>query len=161
MSDAISTNLGPTCPDCGAPLRSPRHGCRRCGFSPQAPDRARGGVLTPFGYGFCGFGVGMLLGLVLNLACELKVAGSAPLLGLLMCLACATLASQVGKRLAPELRCSYEHLLVSLVAGGLVTLVVEVVYPLPVDACAGLWLVGAVLAYGLMRRYGYRNIHSD
>lgn len=62
-----------------------------------------------------------------------------------------------GKRLAPELRCSYEHLLVSLVAGGLATLVVEVVYPLPLDACALLWVGGTVVAYLLMRRYGYRN----
>ena len=94
--------------------------------------------------------------MVLNLCCELRVAGPAPLLGLLGCVACAATASQVGKRLAPELRHSYELGLVSLLAGGLVTLVVVVIYPLPPGLCAGLWLTGAVVGYGQMRRSGYR-----
>lgn len=112
--------------------------------------------MAPFGYGFCGFGVGGMAGLVLSLLYAVPPGPTAALKGLLLCIIGATVAAQVGKRLAPELHCSYEHLLLSLLSGGVVTMMVAVAGPPAPAVALGLWLAAATGAYLLLRRYGYR-----
>ena len=151
-------SLGPLCPDCGAPLRFDGDVCRRCGFSPREPALTRAGLMTPFGHGFCGVGIGLLLAMVLGLAGETSALHSRALIGLLACAAGARITSWVGCRLAPGVRCAYEHLLISLLLGGVATLAAAAAASPALSLCGLVWLGCAAATYLLLRRYGYRAV---
>lgn len=149
--------LGPICPDCGAPLRSAASGCKHCGFSPHEPKETHEGIMTAFGYGFCGVGIGLLLAMMLNFAAP----SSSPLetvgFGFLLVVVLGRITSWIGQRLAPGLRCTYEHLLLSTLLGGVASFVTAVAVPLPLETYGYIWLGGAVVSYLFIRRYGYHN----
>ncbi|MEN6642281.1 MAG: zinc ribbon domain-containing protein [Armatimonadia bacterium] len=147
-------NLGRLCSACGAPLRQRDQSCPRCGYQLGSPLDLGGHLMTPFGWGFCGVIAGMISGYAI-------VGITLPdrrfmWLPLAMALIGALVATGIGRHLEPQLRCSYEHLLLSAIAGGLVSLCSAVIGPLGLDTLALVWLGGVVASYALLRRYGPR-----
>ena len=66
------------------------------------------------------------------------------------------LAAAVGRRLAPAVRCAYEHLLLALDGAGFVTALVALSYTTGYETLALVWLATAGAVFWLLRRYGYR-----
>lgn len=147
-------NLGRLCSACGAPLRQRDRSCPRCGYELGSPLDLGGHLMTPFGWGFCGVIAGMITGYAI-------VAATLPdrrlmWLPLLMGLMGALLTAGVGKRLEPQLRCSYEHRLLSCIAGALLSLCAAVIGRPGFETLAIIWLVGVAASYSLLKRYGPR-----
>jgi len=113
--------------------------------------------MTPFGHGVCAFGGSFMLGIALSMALK----GGLPHWALALAPLClgawsAWAASAVGRRLLPQWRCSYEHLLTGWLVGGpcaLVAVLAGLAHP---ESLLLVWAGGATGTYLLMRRYGYR-----
>lgn len=158
MGLPLRGRLGRTCPLCGRPWRTGAETCPRCGFDPAAPPEQQWGLFTVFGYGLCGFVAGGGIGLT---AAAATVSGPrlqpvavlavfvGGVLGLLA-------AAGIGRRLAPAVRCAYEHLLLALDGAGLLTALVAFSAPLGYEGLALIWLGTAAGVFWLLRRYGYR-----
>ncbi len=113
--------------------------------------------MTPFGHGVCAFGGSFMLGIALSMALKGALPhwtlALAPLgLGALS----AWAASAVGRRLLPQWRCSYEHLLTGWLVGGPCALVAALAGLANPESLLVVWAGGATGTYLLMRRYGYR-----
>lgn len=155
MSD--SPDLGPLCPDCGTPLRSPSAPCARCGGAAATPAEWQGGVLTPFGYGVCGAAIAAGVALIVNLS--LAVGHYQMLLVMAGAALGATVCSQVGKRLVPHVRVSYERLLLSLLAGGFVAVLFTWLSPAWAGLSPGVWLAVTCASHHLAGRRA-RGLHG-
>jgi ribosomal protein L40E len=153
--------LGPICPDCGAPLRSSGAACRHCGFSPHDPKELHEGIMTSFGYGFCGVGIGAMAAMVLRMADQPRLSPIDAILDFALALVMGRLTSWLGAKLAARLRCGYEHLLISLLLGGVASFVMVIAAPLSLATCGYIWLGVTLVTYPLMRRYGYRNTRNE
>lgn len=117
--------------------------------------------MTSFGYGFCGVGIGVMAAIVLRLAHESRLPPIDAILDFAIALVMGRLTSWLGSKLAPRLRCGYEHLLISLLLGGVACFVVITAVPLPPATCGYVWLGVTLVAYPLMRRYGYGSTGPD
>jgi len=147
-------NLGRLCSACGAPIRQHDPSCPRCGYKLGSPLDFGGHLMTPFGWGFCGVIAGMVTGYAI-------VGATLPdrrfmWLPLGLAVVGALITAGVGKHLEPQLRCSYEHLLLSFIAGGLLSLCSAMLGPLSLETLALIWLGGVAASYALLRRYGPR-----
>lgn len=150
--------LGRLCPHCGAPLRDHEAMCPACGTG-AAPDAERpAGLLTPFGYGLCGLiGVGML-GFGISVGLVGGVPRTAVVLGpVVAAVVAAITAANVGRRLSPQWRCSYEHLLLGGMIGGPCALAAALLGLTEFQSLVVLWAFVAGAVFLLMRRYGYRH----
>ena len=157
MSQEQMGKLGRLCEGCGAPLRREAPRCPYCGFDSSLPAELQWGLLTVFGYGVCGFVAGAAVGLVTALV----IGGSylqqttvlIPLaLGVLACL----LAAGLGKRLAPGVRCAYEHFLLACDVAGVFGVAAALLMSGAFEAILLVWAATMVVSYWLLRRYGYR-----
>ena len=140
-----------------APRRATTAACPRCGFDPDRPEATAQGLLTVFGYGLCGALAGGLLGIALAV-----MVATGPRLAAVATLATTAgavigwgLATAVGRRLAPAVRCAYEHLLLALLGAGVTAVLAAFAGVDQPETLALLWLAGAVVVFALLRRYGY------
>jgi hypothetical protein len=149
--------LGPTCPLCGHPWRPGTRVCRRCAYDADRPQAASAGLLTVFGCGVCGALAGGLAGLAVAvmLAVGPRLAPLATLAtmggGVIGC----GVATAVRRRLAPGVRCTYEHLLLALLGAGVVAVFAAFAGVDQIEALTLAWLSGGIVAFALLRRYGY------
>lgn len=146
--------LGRLCAACAAPLRARDRVCPRCGHEAGRPATLNSSLMTPFGWGFCGTIAGAVsgyavLGAVVTPHRLLWVPLALAVLG-------AATAAAVGKRLDPQLRCSYEHLLLSFIFGSILSLFATLLGQVTLDTIGLIWLSGVAAAYLLLRRYGYK-----
>lgn len=153
MSYHSTGNLGRLCPACSAPVRQVDTTCPRCGRSLNVPPELNCSLMTPFGWGLCSLVGGSIAGFALATSLRLP---NPFRLGALMAIAWLIVAPQIGKRLEPHLRCSYEHLLISSITGGIALQFVTFFYPLPLETALLLWLFAVGASYSGMRRWGYR-----
>lgn len=158
MLEPPTPDLGDLCPACGAPLRGTENICPRCGLDFSLPEELRCGLLTPFGYGLCGFTTGILTGIAIAFATGgANVLQQAVLFAAVGGAAVATAAAQVGKRLAAQYRVSYEHLLLAMIGGSFALNLGTVFDVGSAEALGAVWVMASVIAYLLLRRYGYRH----
>lgn len=131
--------------------------CPRCGYDATRPEATREGLLTVFGYGLCGGLAGGLAGLAVAvmLAVGPRLASLATLATMGGAVIGWGLATAVGRRLAPAVRCAYEHLLLALLGAGITAVLAAFAGVDHVETLALVWLAGAVVVFALLRRYGY------
>lgn len=157
MNGTDSGKLGRLCPTCGHPVRPQDAVCTKCRVPLDVPEAMRWGVFTPFGYGMCGFLAGALAvaGLILSVPGD-HLLPLLPLAVLTVGLPAALVTAAIGRRLAPEIRCAYEHLLLAADMAGIAALIPVMSGMRGLEAYLLIWLFAAVIGYGAMRRYGYR-----
>jgi hypothetical protein len=149
--------LGRLCEACGAPLREGDTACPACGWESDGAAPRHWGMLTPFGYGLCAFIGAGLLGAALASALRGSLPREAVVLGpVALAAVAAWLAAQVGRRLSPQLRCSYEHLLISGMIGGPAGAMAALAGLQSVEGLLLVWAGATAATYLVMRRYGYR-----
>lgn len=150
--------LGPTCPFCGYPWGPGRAICARCGFDPSAPAENQWGLLTVFGYGLCGAIAGAQIGLAGALASTAgpRLPHVAVLAGLGMGVLGWGFAAGIGRRLAPDVRCAYEHLLLAAIGAGLVLVISVLSGVVQPELMFLTWTLTAAGIFALLRRYGYQ-----
>lgn len=148
-------SLGRLCAVCGAPLRETAAACPRCGAADGTGTPAH--LLTPFGHGLCGF-IGVIMsGWALSFSLPATLPRYVGVLGpVVLAALTAWAASQLGRRLLPQWRCSYEHLLVAWMVGGPATLITALAGLTNPESLALVWVAAVAGAYLFMRRHGYR-----
>jgi hypothetical protein len=66
------------------------------------------------------------------------------------------LATNVGRRLAPGIRCAYEHLLLALDGAGIATVMMALCGTTGYEVLALTWLTTGATVFWALRRYGHR-----
>jgi hypothetical protein len=158
--------LGRLCPGCGAPLRATDTACHACGADPGAPA-APAHLMTPFGHGLCAFIGVFMLGVALRFTTGVAeaLAGLSRFALALLPVAggalAAYLAAWLGRRLLPQRRCAYEHLLIGGMVGGPCAMMAALAGLSNLESLLLVWAGAVGVTTLLMRRYGYRETASS
>jgi hypothetical protein len=149
--------LGPTCPACGAPLSRLEAVCPRCHLDQTLPEEIRWGLLTVFGYRLCGLIAGCATAYAGALAWAPPVQRWLVLVPAFCGALGAVAAGEVGRRLLPQWRCAYEHLLLSGAMAGVLAVGLVMLGVRGVESLSLCWLGLGAAGMTLMRRFGYRH----